>query len=76
MLHNLMPLANTQLIHMLTPQEYEAMLDVLQLGGLQKVTARLIDGLDITHTQEGRFEVAFVTVVPFFRWGRGGVGWS
>ncbi|KXZ48621.1 hypothetical protein GPECTOR_26g524 [Gonium pectorale] len=47
-------------------QEYEAMLDVLQLGGLQKVTARLIDGLDLRHDGE-RFEVSFVTVVPFFR---------
>ncbi len=43
------------------------MLDVLELGGLQKVTARLIDGLDLRHDEQ-RFEVSFVTVVPFFRW--------
>lgn len=42
------------------------MLDVLELGGLQKVTARLIDGMNVQHDEE-RFEVGFVTVVPFFR---------
>ncbi|KAL6759177.1 hypothetical protein V8C86DRAFT_2580690 [Haematococcus lacustris] len=47
-------------------QEYEAMLQLLGLGGLQRMTARLIDGLDISQTPEG-FSVAFVTVVPFFR---------
>ncbi|GIL63620.1 hypothetical protein Vafri_17640, partial [Volvox africanus] len=47
-------------------EEYELMLDVLELGGLQKVTARLIDGLDLLHDSQ-RFEVSFVTVVPFFR---------
>ncbi|KAG2491253.1 hypothetical protein HYH03_010460 [Edaphochlamys debaryana] len=58
-------------------QEYEAMLDVLQLGGLQKVTARLIDGIELVDQlppqggpeagRGGRFEVSFLTVVPFFR---------
>ncbi|GLI59445.1 hypothetical protein VaNZ11_001269 [Volvox africanus] len=47
-------------------EEYELMLDVLELGGLQEVTARLIDGLDLRHDGT-RFEVSFVTVVPFFR---------
>ncbi|GLC42560.1 hypothetical protein PLESTB_001114000 [Pleodorina starrii] len=47
-------------------EEYESMLDVLELGGLQKVTARLIDGLDVRQDEQ-RFEVSFVTVVPFFR---------
>ncbi|KAG2440187.1 hypothetical protein HXX76_004300 [Chlamydomonas incerta] len=47
-------------------EEYEAMLDVLELGGLQKVTARLIDGLDLKQGED-KFEVSFVTIVPFFR---------
>jgi hypothetical protein len=33
------------------------MLDVLELGGLQKVTARLIEGLDIKQTPSS-FEVS------------------
>lgn len=48
-------------------QEYEEMLRVLQLSGLQKTTARLIEGMEIRHTAGDRFEVAFLTVVPFFR---------
>jgi len=47
-------------------QSYEAMLDLLGLSGLQRVTARLIEGLDIRHTADG-LAVNFVTVVPFFR---------
>lgn len=47
-------------------KEYEELLDLLGLGGIQKVTARLIDGLDIKQAQ-GKLEVSFVTVVPFFR---------
>ncbi|GIL77303.1 hypothetical protein Vretimale_3040 [Volvox reticuliferus] len=47
-------------------EAYELLLDVLELGGLQKVTARLIDGLDLRHDEQ-RFEISFVTVVPFFR---------
>jgi hypothetical protein len=39
---------------------------VLGLSGLQKVTARLIDGIDIQHSST-QFTVSFVTVVPFFR---------
>lgn len=54
-------------------QEYEAMLDVLELGGLQKVTARLIDGLDLKQAED-KFEVSFVTIVPFFRCSRAGRG--
>lgn len=45
---------------------FEASLDVLQLGGLQRVTARLIEGLDIVHTASS-FQVNFVTIVPFFK---------
>lgn len=50
----------------LCAEGFEAALDVLGLSGLQKVTARLIDGLDIQHTTN-TFTVSFVTVVPFFR---------
>jgi hypothetical protein len=39
---------------------------VLGLSGLQKVTARLIEGVDIQHSSS-TFSVSFVTVVPFFR---------
>lgn len=45
---------------------YERTLDVLQLSGLQKVTARLIDGIDIVQS-ESHYSVNFVTIVPFFR---------
>lgn len=45
---------------------YEATLDVLGLSGLQKVTARLIEGVEIQQTPT-QFTVSFVTVVPFFR---------
>eukprot|EP00775_Hariotina_reticulata_P009317 gene9316-9482_t len=45
---------------------YEASLDVLGLSGLQKVTARLIEGLEIQQTST-KFTVSFLTVVPFFK---------
>ncbi|WIA20826.1 hypothetical protein OEZ85_005180 [Tetradesmus obliquus] len=45
---------------------YEAMLDVLGLSGMQKVTARLIEGVEIQQTSS-KFTVSFVTVVPFFK---------
>jgi hypothetical protein len=38
----------------------------LGLSGLQKVTARLIDGIEIQQSST-KFIVNFVTVVPFFR---------
>jgi hypothetical protein len=45
---------------------YEKSLEVLQLSTMQRVTARLIEGIDMT--QRGDiFDVAFVTIVPFFR---------
>lgn len=45
---------------------YEKSLQVLQLSTMQRVTARLIEGIDMT--QRGDiFDVAFVTIVPFFR---------
>ncbi|KAJ9511334.1 hypothetical protein QJQ45_029742 [Haematococcus lacustris] len=47
-------------------QEYESMLQLLGLGSLQRMTARLIDGIDISQTPEG-FSVSFLTVVPFFK---------
>jgi len=39
---------------------------VLGLSGLQKVTARLIEGLEVQQSREN-FTVSFVTVVPFFK---------
>ncbi|GFH33199.1 uncharacterized protein HaLaN_32531, partial [Haematococcus lacustris] len=42
------------------------MLQLLGLGSLQRMTARLIDGIDISQTPEG-FSVSFLTVVPFFK---------
>ena len=39
---------------------------MLGLSGLQKVTARLIDGLELQQTST-TFTVSFVTVVPFFK---------
>jgi hypothetical protein len=53
---------------LVSPAGYEAALDVLGLSGLQKVTARLIEGIDIQQSSN-RFTVNFVTVVPFFRYG-------
>ncbi|KAF6252276.1 hypothetical protein COO60DRAFT_1554152 [Scenedesmus sp. NREL 46B-D3] len=45
---------------------YEAMLDVLGLSSMQKMTARLIEGIEIQQTAS-KFIVNFVTVVPFFK---------
>lgn len=39
---------------------------MLGLSGLQKVTARLIEGIDIQQSST-KFTVNFVTVVPFFK---------
>lgn len=46
---------------------YEAMLDALGLNGLQRTTARLIEGMEIKHSPGEAFEVSFLTVVPFFK---------
>lgn len=64
---------NCMLSHCLPPpppccQEYEETLDVLQLGSLQKMTARLIDGLDIRHMKVGGGSVGRV--------GGGETGWT
>jgi hypothetical protein len=40
--------------------------DVLQLSGLQKVTARLIEAVEVVQTEQ-KFDVNFVTIVPFFK---------
>lgn len=45
---------------------YEKALDLLGLSGLQRLTAKLIDGLEIEESQS-QFKVSFVTVVPFFK---------
>eukprot|EP00879_Flechtneria_rotunda_P006527 GHRR01006860.1.p1 GENE.GHRR01006860.1~~GHRR01006860.1.p1 ORF type:complete len:354 (+),score=133.89 GHRR01006860.1:626-1687(+) len=45
---------------------YEEALDVLGLSSMQKVTARLIDGIEIKQAPN-HFTVNFVTVVPFFK---------
>jgi hypothetical protein len=44
----------------------ERILDVWGLQGLQRMTARLIDGMEIKQSAD-QFSVAFLTVVPFFR---------
>ena len=46
---------------------YESMLDALGLSGLQRTTARLIEGMEIKHSPGEAFEVSFLTVVPFFK---------
>lgn len=48
--------------------------DVLQLSGLQKATARLIEAVEIVHTSD-KFDVNFVTIVPFFK-ARAGMRWD
>ncbi len=42
-------------------------MDVLQLSGLQRVTARLLEGIEVVHTPNEAFSISFITVVPFFR---------
>lgn len=49
-------------------ESYEAMMDLLGLSGLQRVTARLIEGLEVVQSEEG-LRVTFLTVVPFFKVG-------
>lgn len=44
----------------------ERSLDVLRLSGLQKVTARLIEGIEVKQTPQA-FDVSFLTIVPFFK---------
>ena len=46
---------------------FEAMLDVLGLSGLQRMTARLVEGFELRHVPGESFEVDFLTIVPFFR---------
>ncbi|GBF91799.1 hypothetical protein Rsub_04904 [Raphidocelis subcapitata] len=54
---------------------YERSLDLLGLSGLQKLTAKLIDGMEIRQARgpgawiidPGTLVVSYVTVVPFFR---------
>eukprot|EP00798_Chlamydomonas_sp_ICE-L_P011384 gene11384-12084_t len=46
---------------------YVKMMDVLMLSGLQRVTARLIDGLQLEHTPHEKLSISFITIVPFFR---------
>ncbi|GAX76366.1 hypothetical protein CEUSTIGMA_g3812.t1 [Chlamydomonas eustigma] len=48
-------------------QGFDRMLALLGLNSLQRVTARLIEGVEIKHVQGNSFVVAFLTVVPFFR---------
>lgn len=45
---------------------YERSLDLLGLSGLQRATAKLIDGIEIRQDPT-TFTVSFVTVVPFFK---------
>lgn len=45
---------------------YERSLEVLGLSGLQRVTAKLIDGIEIQQEADS-LSVSFVTVVPFFK---------
>ncbi len=47
---------------------YERMMTTLGLSGLQRVTARLIDGLEL-RCAPTTFTVSFLTVVPFFKVG-------
>lgn len=47
---------------------YERALDLLQLTGLQKVTAlNLVEGIEIEQQWGNRIAVRFLTVVPFFK---------
>lgn len=39
--------------------EYEKALDLWHINGMQKATARLIEGLELTH-QGGTFQVSFM----------------
>ena len=43
------------------------MMDLLQLSGLQRVTARLLEGIEVLHTPHEALSISFITVVPFFR---------
>ena len=47
--------------------EYERALDLWHISGMQKATARLIEGLDIMHTPQGKFDVHFLTIIPYFK---------
>lgn len=38
--------------------EYERALDLWQISGMQKATARLIDGLEVVHTPGAKFSVS------------------
>lgn len=46
--------------------EYEKALDLWQISGMQRATARLLDGLEISH-QGDRFSVNFLTHIPYFK---------
>jgi hypothetical protein len=47
---------------------YDKMLDVLGLTGLQRLTARLIDGIELAEGPgPDKFTVKFLTIVPFFK---------
>ncbi|KAG2423355.1 hypothetical protein HXX76_015403 [Chlamydomonas incerta] len=48
---------------------YEKALDLWQISGVQKATARLIEGLELAHTPGGRpaLNVHFLTIIPYFK---------
>jgi hypothetical protein len=45
---------------------YGRALELMGIGGLQKTTAMLIDGMETHHT-EAIFEVFYLTIVPYFK---------
>lgn len=46
--------------------EYERCLDIWQISGMQKATARLIEGLEIVH-KGSKFNVHHCTIIPQFK---------
>lgn len=47
-------------------ESYERALDLWEINGMQRATARLIEGLEIKH-QGGNFDVHHLTVIPYFK---------
>ena len=55
-------------------ESYERALDLWEINGMQRATARLIEGLEIKH-QGGNFDVHHLTVIPYFKVRCHGVPW-
>ena len=45
---------------------YGRCLDLMGVGGIQKSTALMIDGMEVQHTQD-KFAVFYLTIVPYFK---------